>query len=158
MVVEAGNVTGKKASNKAIQSNWLILKKQLVKTSSNKPQNKLTNKPTHTHTHTHTPTKPQVESHTQSEDQPPTLGTDGKWHKQLRHRILALDCEMVGIGLSGKVSALARCSVVDFEGQVVYDEFVQPKSHVTDFRTKWSGIRKSDISAKNAVTLEEVMI
>lgn len=73
----------------------------------------------------------------------------------MRDRVVALDCEMVGIGLNGKVSALARCSLIDFEGNVLFDEFVQPKGHVTDLRTKWSGIRKRDISSRKAVTLED---
>lgn len=61
---------------------------------------------------------------------------------------------MVGIGSSGKQSALARCCVVDFDGNKIYDRFVRPKSFVTDFRTKWSGVRKSDL--REAVSLEEV--
>lgn len=76
--------------------------------------------------------------------------------KRLREKAVALDCEMVGTGPNGKVSELARCSIVDYRGNVVYDEFVQPKGHVTDFRTRWSGIRKGDISKSNAVTFEQV--
>ena len=35
-----------------------------------------------------------------------------KKERAFRSNIVALDCEMVGIGLSGKQSALARCSIV----------------------------------------------
>ncbi|TYZ64942.1 hypothetical protein PybrP1_000615 [[Pythium] brassicae (nom. inval.)] len=56
-------------------------------------------------------------------------------------RICAMDCEMVGVGLAGKTSALARCSIVDFDGAVLYDKFVRPAEKVTDFRTHVSGIR-----------------
>jgi RNA exonuclease 4 len=63
---------------------------------------------------------------------------------------------MVGIGASGRQSALARCGVVDFDGNVLYDEFVRPPGFVTDFRTKYSGIRKKDLRAGVAVTLQEV--
>lgn len=76
----------------------------------------------------------------------------------MRKKVVALDCEMVGIGPTGKLSALARCSMVDFDGNVLYDEFVKPKGFVTDFRTKYSGIRKSDLRQDKAVSLEEVII
>jgi RNA exonuclease 4 len=74
-------------------------------------------------------------------------------YKHLRPRIVAMDCEMVGIGINGKHSALARCSIVDFYGNTVYDKFVRPPAMVTDFRTKWSGIRKSDLRIDHAVSL-----
>jgi RNA exonuclease 4 len=74
----------------------------------------------------------------------------------VKAKYVALDCEMVGIGSSGKKSALARCCLVDFDGNKLYDQFVRPKSFVTDFRTKWSGVRKSDLREGVAVTLEEV--
>lgn len=37
---------------------------------------------------------------------------------KMRKRVVGLDCEMVGMGPSGKISALARCSLVDFDGKV----------------------------------------
>lgn len=63
---------------------------------------------------------------------------------------------MVGLGPSGKQSALARCGVVDFDGNVLYDEFVRPPGFVTDFRTKYSGIRRKDLRTGVAVSLAEV--
>lgn len=60
-------------------------------------------------------------------------------------RIVAMDCEMVGVGLSGKTSVLARCSIVDYEGKVLYDKHVRPVEKVTDFRTHVSGIRSSSL-------------
>jgi RNA exonuclease 4 len=81
-----------------------------------------------------------------------------QWEKKLSSRIIGLDCEMVGIGFNGKESVLARCSIVDFHGNVLYDKIVRPKSFVTDFRTKYSGIKKSDFRKKkgsNIATLEE---
>jgi hypothetical protein len=44
---------------------------------------------------------------------------------------LALDCEMVGAGPEGARSILARCSIVNWSGQVVYDKFVKPTEEVT---------------------------
>lgn len=74
---------------------------------------------------------------------------------KMKSNYIGLDCEMVGIGLSGKQSALARCCIVDFEGVVIYDKYVRPKGFVTDFRTQWSGIRKQDLRAGEAITLLE---
>ncbi|KAG6614558.1 RNA exonuclease 4 [Phytophthora cinnamomi] len=60
-------------------------------------------------------------------------------------RIVGMDCEMVGVGLSGKTSVLARCSIVDYEGEVLYDKHVRPVEKVTDFRTHVSGIKSSSL-------------
>ncbi|XP_054476911.1 interferon-stimulated 20 kDa exonuclease-like 2 [Anoplopoma fimbria] len=60
-------------------------------------------------------------------------------------KYLALDCEMVGTGPKGSISQLARCSLVSYEGDVVYDKFINPSMPVTDYRTRWSGIRRSDL-------------
>jgi RNA exonuclease 4 len=55
-------------------------------------------------------------------------------------RFLAIDCEFVGVGPEGAESALARVSIVNFYGHVVYDQFVRPRERVTDWRTWVSGI------------------
>ena len=75
---------------------------------------------------------------------------------KLKASYVGLDCEMVGIGADGIQSALARACVVDYDGNVLYDEYVRPPSYVTDFRTKYSGIRKKDLRQGTAVTLAEV--
>jgi len=58
---------------------------------------------------------------------------------------VALDCEMVGVGEAGHDSCLARVSLVDRQGATLYDKYVRPPAKVTDFRTKWSGIRPQDL-------------
>ncbi|TPX30806.1 hypothetical protein SmJEL517_g05716 [Synchytrium microbalum] len=55
-------------------------------------------------------------------------------------KYIAMDCEMVGIGPAGLVSALARVSIINFHGHVVLDTFVKPIEQVTDFRTHVSGV------------------
>lgn len=70
--------------------------------------------------------------------------------------IVAMDCEMVGVGLSGKQSVLARCSLVDYEGNVIYDKNVRPVEKVTDFRTHVSGIRSRTL--RNAIPFAQVRI
>nr|XP_026690457.1 RNA exonuclease 1 homolog [Ciona intestinalis] len=55
--------------------------------------------------------------------------------------IYSLDCEMcyTMVGLE-----LARVSVVDFTGKLVYDTFVVPEGKILDYNTRWSGLHKSD--------------
>lgn len=75
--------------------------------------------------------------------------------QSVRDNYVAIDCEMVGLGPTGKKSALARCAVVDFDGAVLYDRFVRPKGYVTDFRTKYSGVRQQDLRQGEACLFEE---
>lgn len=60
-------------------------------------------------------------------------------------KYLAIDCEMVGIGIEGSESSLARVSVVNFHGATQLDEFVSQRETVVDYRTQWSGIRPEDM-------------
>lgn len=55
-------------------------------------------------------------------------------------RYVSLDCEMVGTGPRGDFSMLARCSIVNHHGNVLYDSYVAPMDKITDYRTKVSGI------------------
>ncbi|KAM9532831.1 apoptosis-enhancing nuclease isoform 2-T4 [Guaruba guarouba] len=57
-------------------------------------------------------------------------------------KYVAIDCEMVGTGPQGRLSELARCSVVSYEGDVIYDKYIQPELPIVDYRTRWSGITK----------------
>lgn len=60
-------------------------------------------------------------------------------------KYLGLDCEMVGVGIDGSESSLARVSLVNYHGAVILDEYVRQKERVVDYRTKWSGIRPKDL-------------
>ncbi|KAK6036490.1 exonuclease [Cooperia oncophora] len=60
--------------------------------------------------------------------------------------IIALDCEYVGGGTDGRDDLLARVSIVNEEGKIVYDKYVKPRERVTDFRTSVSGIRPENIA------------
>ncbi|NWX10792.1 I20L2 protein, partial [Caloenas nicobarica] len=57
-------------------------------------------------------------------------------------KLVAIDCEMVGTGPGGRTSALARCSIVGYGGDVLYDRYVRPAAPIVDYRTRWSGIRR----------------
>ncbi|KAJ1704513.1 hypothetical protein LUZ63_004292 [Rhynchospora breviuscula] len=56
-------------------------------------------------------------------------------------KVLAIDCEMVGVGFQATKSALARVTLVNSWGNVLYDEYVRPMEHISDYRTRISGIR-----------------
>ncbi|XP_008561493.1 PREDICTED: apoptosis-enhancing nuclease [Galeopterus variegatus] len=58
----------------------------------------------------------------------------------LPSKCVAIDCEMVGTGPRGRVSELARCSVVSYHGDVLYDKYIRPEMPIVDYRTRWSGI------------------
>ena len=42
-------------------------------------------------------------------------------------------------------SALGRCSIIDYDGETIFDEYVRPEQQITDYRTYWSGIERSDL-------------
>ncbi|XP_074151218.1 apoptosis-enhancing nuclease isoform X2 [Sminthopsis crassicaudata] len=58
------------------------------------------------------------------------------------NKCVAIDCEMVGTGPGGRVSELARCSVVSYYGDVLYDKYIRPETPIVDYRTRWSGITR----------------
>ncbi len=56
-----------------------------------------------------------------------------------KHSFVSVDCEMVGV--VGNRSSLAKCSILDYEGRVLFDEYVRPNEPILSYRTRWSGIR-----------------
>eukprot|EP00811_Abedinium_folium_P035922 NODE_8677_length_1477_cov_6.697778.p1 GENE.NODE_8677_length_1477_cov_6.697778~~NODE_8677_length_1477_cov_6.697778.p1 ORF type:complete len:349 (+),score=106.71 NODE_8677_length_1477_cov_6.697778:160-1206(+) len=69
--------------------------------------------------------------------------------------VVALDCEMVGIGPGGTQSTLARASIVDNEGTVLLDVFVRPKEYITDFRSHITGITAATLHKPGVLSPEE---
>lgn len=66
--------------------------------------------------------------------------------------VVAIDCEMVGVGAGGTRSVLARVSVVDFEGAVLLDRLVLPQERVTDYRSHITGITAATLRGKNVIS------
>lgn len=57
--------------------------------------------------------------------------------------IVALDCEMVeGMDYN---SILARVSIVNYHGAVIFDSFVSSQYEIGDYRTPFSGVRPEDL-------------
>lgn len=84
----------------------------------------------------------EMDSGFSSEASPPASGRSSPCFSSCPTTVVALDCEMVGTGSGGRCSELARCSILDYHGNVLYDKYVKPCQPVTDFRTRWSGIRR----------------
>lgn len=72
-----------------------------------------------------------------------------------RAKYIALDCEMVGIGTDGKRSALARVSIIGWDGEILLDKFVKVPDRVSDFRTWVSGVRAKDLKGADAISPED---
>jgi hypothetical protein len=73
-----------------------------------------------------------------------------KMRKRMENAV-AIDCEMVGIGL-GKESALAHVAIVDFNGNALLDKYVIPKGgieSITNYRTNYSGITPAKLEGLN---------
>jgi len=57
--------------------------------------------------------------------------------------VLAMDCEMVHAG--DDELALARISIVNWDGETVLDEYVQPPEPVKNYKTEFSGITEDHL-------------
>lgn len=66
--------------------------------------------------------------------------------------IFGLDCEMC---LADRDFVLTRVSILDFQGNVVYDQLVKPDVEITDYLTKYSGITKEKLDPVTT-TLKDV--
>ena len=67
---------------------------------------------------------------------------------------VAMDCEMVGVGQRGSTSSVARVTLVGWNGETIFDEFIRQDREVTDYRTFVSGITSEDLESAD-LTLEE---
>lgn len=65
-----------------------------------------------------------------------------EWSPQ---QCVALDAEMVGVGQYGTNSSVARVVVVDWYGEVLFDEYIKQTQQVTDYRTFVSGITEDNL-------------
>lgn len=65
---------------------------------------------------------------------------------------------MVGVGPGGLRSALARVSIVNYNGVVLLDKYVRPKERITDFRYEITGIKPNHVAQADTfdVVIEQV--
>ena len=57
--------------------------------------------------------------------------------------MVAIDCEMVIV--DGYIHELARCSIVNYDGHVLFDKMIKPKKKVTDYLTWVSGVSADNL-------------
>ncbi|XP_036424293.1 apoptosis-enhancing nuclease [Colossoma macropomum] len=95
----------------------------------------------------------EVDSGFSSETSPPTSGRSSPCIGNNPSMLVAVDCEMVGTGPNGHCSELARCSILNYSGTVIYDKYIMPRNPVTNYRTQWSGIKEEHL--KQALPYEE---
>ncbi|KAJ2928760.1 hypothetical protein H1R20_g8157, partial [Candolleomyces eurysporus] len=71
-------------------------------------------------------------------------------------QFLALSCTNVGVGPGGTTTMLARVSIVDYKGTVIFDRYVLPTMPVTDYRTVTTGIGASHLQPPEAWPFQAV--
>lgn len=71
-----------------------------------------------------------------------------------KQKYLSMDCEMVGIGLNGCASAIARVSMVNWDHEVLIDTYVKVNEPVTDYRTEISGITSAHLESDEAMDFD----
>ena len=59
--------------------------------------------------------------------------------------VVALDCEMVGVGPDGETSSAASVTLIDWNGNILFQSYIRQTVPVTDYRTFVSGITKEDL-------------
>ncbi|KAF9455112.1 hypothetical protein P691DRAFT_691506 [Macrolepiota fuliginosa MF-IS2] len=70
---------------------------------------------------------------------------------------VSLSCLCVGVGPGGTTSMLARVAVVSWFGNVQFETFVSPGTHVvTDYRTSTTGITEEHITSSEALSFNTV--
>ncbi|EPR78745.1 Exonuclease [Spraguea lophii 42_110] len=74
-----------------------------------------------------------------------------KFNHITEHFLVSIDCEMV---ITTKGKELGRLSILDNNGNTIYDKYIQPEHLVTDFCTKYSGLDVN--SFKDAISFKEM--
>ena len=59
---------------------------------------------------------------------------------------VSLDAEMVGVGRYGEESSVARVVLVDYDGKVLFDQYIKQTQPVLDYRTFVSGITPAHLA------------
>jgi len=61
---------------------------------------------------------------------------------------------MVGVGLDGQQSELARVTIIDWNGNILLDEYIKPDREVTDYRTFVSGITEQHLMQETTLDIQ----
>lgn len=72
-------------------------------------------------------------------------------------KYVSMDCEMVGVGKSGKKSAIARVTIIDWNNNLLMETYVRPNEPVTDYRTAITGITEDHLYGKLSIICDIIM-
>lgn len=141
--LEKQSAAKKKSSGKKLSSNWAALRSTLQKPASGVTKRR--------------PRRVAPPASTVPATPSPPLNCSMFVKTALRSgpsvkptKVVALDCEFVGIGPDGREDALARASVVNSRGEVLYDSFVRVEAPVVDYRTQFSGVLPENLTGPDA--------
>lgn len=71
--------------------------------------------------------------------------------KETEHFLLAIDCEML---ITERGKEIGRVSLLDHEGNIVFDKYVQPMGKVVDYLYQYSGLTEEKVS--NGITFDQL--
>ena len=71
--------------------------------------------------------------------------------------LFAIDCEMVSTTHDSTIGDVARISVINEEGECIYDTYVKPSTQIIDYRTIYSGIT-AEVLENVTTTLADVKV
>lgn len=71
--------------------------------------------------------------------------TDFSVAEQRRKKVIALDCEMVM--LIDKSQALAQCSIVNYYGRTLFNEYIKPEEDLIDYRAWYRRLKKRNVTS-----------
>ncbi|KAG8778790.1 hypothetical protein FRC12_024828 [Ceratobasidium sp. 428] len=71
-------------------------------------------------------------------------------------RYVGLSCLSVGAGSGGSVQMLARATIIDYWGNILYDAFVRPTQDVANYKTTSTGIERAHLYGSEARPFELV--
>lgn len=74
------------------------------------------------------------------EDQIRALEAENQVGYVWNQKVVSLDCEMVQTGETNTDLSLARVTILDQDGQTIFDELCKPGKPVVDYLTQYSGI------------------
>jgi hypothetical protein len=94
----------------------------------------------------------QTTSQHNTQQQQQTSSSKLKLSKKQRQSIIALDCEMVGVGSDATKNALAKICIINYNYEILLHTFVTVKDQITDYRTYVSGIRYHDLHPSSSST------
>lgn len=85
------------------------------------------------------------------EDQIRALEAENQVGYVWNQKVVSLDCEMVQTGETNTDLSLARVTILDQDGQTIFDELCKPGKPVVDYLTQYSGITEGMLDDQQSI-------